>query len=48
VGDLVEAGVNRLQVQESPLAGRVGFQDVPPGASAPTTNSQGSVRSVEM
>ena len=49
--DLVETGVYRLQVEQSPLTGRVGFQDVPPGpagGSAPTTKSHGSVRSVEM
>ena len=51
VRDLVETGVDRLQVEQSPLTGRVGFQDVPPGpwdGSAPTTKSHGSVRSVEM
>ncbi|GAA1236949.1 hypothetical protein GCM10009657_10780 [Oryzihumus leptocrescens] len=48
VRDLVEARVQRLQVEQSPLTAGVGFQDVPPGDSAPTTKSQGSVRSVEM
>ena len=33
VGDLVQTGVDRLQVEQSPLTGRVGFQDVPPGTS---------------
>lgn len=48
VGDLVQPGVDGLQVEQPQLAGRVGFQDVPPAALAPTTKVQGSVRSVEM
>ena len=51
VGDLVQAGVDGLQVQQPPLAARVGFQDVPPGTRvwrAPTRKSQGSVRNEEM
>ncbi len=32
VGDLVETRVDGLQVEQAPLAGRVGFQDTPPGS----------------
>jgi hypothetical protein len=57
--DLVEAGVDGLEVEQRKLTGRVGFQLVPPGgcsgvvgdsfaALAPTTKVQGSVRRVEM
>jgi hypothetical protein len=57
--DLVEPHVDRLEVEQRELTGRVGFQLVPPGgcsgeggdslaALAPTTKVQGSVRSVEM
>jgi hypothetical protein len=55
VGDLVQSRVQRLQIQQSPLAARIGFQDVPPVLSlvlsleaAPMTKSHGSVRSVQM
>jgi len=51
VRDLVQTGVQRLQVQQTPLTARVGFQGVPPGLSvvvAPMTKSHGSVRSVLM
>jgi hypothetical protein len=51
VRDLVQPRVERLQIQQAPLAARVGFQDVPPVMSlalAPITKSQGSVRSVQM
>src|SRR6476469_4294629 len=56
VRDLVQTRVDGLQVEQAPLAGRVGFQDTPPGsgaarsaraAFAPTTNVHGSVRMVE-
>ena len=54
--DLVRAktalnDVQRLQIQQTPLTARVGFQDVPPVLSlmvAPMTKSHGSVRSVQM
>jgi len=46
--DLVEAGVDGLEVEQRKLTGRVGFQLVLPSAAfAPTTNVQGSVRRVE-
>ena len=46
--DLVEARVDRLEVEQRKLTGRVGFQLVLPSAAfAPTTNVQGSVRRVE-
>jgi hypothetical protein len=67
VCNLVQPRVQRLQIQQTPLTARVGFQDVPPVLSivlspmvspllslrrppvaAPTTKSQGSVRSVQM
>ena len=56
VRDLVETRVDGLQVEQAPLAGRVGFQDTPPvsgaarsarAAFAPTTNVHGSVRMAE-
>ena len=57
--DLVQSRVQRLQIQQTPLTARVGFQDVPPVLSlvlppmlsvvmAPMTKSHGSVRSVQM
>ena len=30
VGNLVQSGVKRLQIQQTPLTTRIGFQDVPP------------------
>ncbi len=45
--DLVQPGVDGLQVEQGELTGGVGFQDVPPAALAPTTKVQGSVRRVE-
>ena len=45
--ELVQTGVESLQVQQPQLAERVGFQCAPPASSAPTTKSQGSVRRVE-
>ena len=51
VCDLVQTRVERLQVEQAPLATRIGFQDVPPVMSlalAPMTKSHGSVRSVQM
>jgi hypothetical protein len=51
VCDLVKARVHRLQIQQTPLTARIGFQDVPPVLSlvaAPITKSHGSVRSVQM
>src|SRR6478672_6320422 len=56
VRDLVQTRVDGLQVEQAPLAGRVGFQDTPPvsgaarstrAAFAPTTNVHGSVRMAE-
>ena len=48
VVDLIEAGVDGLEVEQRKLTGRVGFQRVLPSAAfAPTTNVQGSVRRVE-
>jgi hypothetical protein len=44
--DLVEAGVDGLEVEQRELTGRVGFQLEPPRL-APTTKVQGSVRRVE-
>jgi hypothetical protein len=46
VRDLVEAGVDGLEVEQRELTGRVGFQLEPPRL-APTTKVQGSVRRVE-
>jgi len=49
--DLVQSRIHRLQIQQTPLTARVGFQDVPPVMSlvaAPITKSHGSVRSVQM
>jgi hypothetical protein len=51
VRDLVQSRVQRLQIQQTPLTARVGFQDVPPVLAltvAPMTKSHGSVRSVQM
>lgn len=55
MGDLVEPGVNGLQVEQTPLAGRIGFQDTPPRESASsraefaaTTKLHGSVRMDEI
>jgi len=51
VRNLVQPRVERLKIEQAPLAARVGFQDVPPVMSlalAPMTKSQGSVRSVQM
>jgi len=51
VRDLVQSRVQRLQIQQTPLTARVGFQDVPPMLAltvAPMTKSHGSVRSVQM
>lgn len=55
MGDLVEPRVDRLQVEQTPLSGRIGFQDTPPGESAPrpaefaaTTKVHGSVRMDEI
>ncbi|HEU5000081.1 MAG TPA: hypothetical protein VFT68_14160 [Lapillicoccus sp.] len=44
--DLVEPGVDGLEVEQRELTGRVGFQLEPPRL-APTTKVQGSVRRVE-
>src|SRR5665647_2129614 len=51
VCDLVQARVQRLQIQQTPLTACVGFQDEPPVmslVSAPITKSHGSVRSVQI
>ena len=55
MGDLVEPRVDGLQVEQTPLAGRIGFQDTPPGESASvlaefaaTTKVHGSVRMDEI
>ncbi len=50
VVDLVETGVDGLEIQQRELSDRVGFQLALPGeraALAPTTKVQGSVRRVE-
>jgi hypothetical protein len=53
--DLVQSRIQRLQIKQTPLTARVGFQDVPPVISlvpsleaAPITKSHGSVHSVQM
>lgn len=55
MGDLVEPRVDGLQVEQTPLAGRIGFQDTPPSGSASTgaafaatTKVHGSVRMNEI
>ena len=47
MGDLVEPGVDRLEVEQPQLAGGLGVHDIPP-RSAPTTKVHGSVRTVLM
>ena len=47
VHDLVEPGVDRLEVEQPLLAGGLGVHGIPPG-SAPTTKVHGSVRTVLM
>ena len=47
VGDLVEPGVDGLEVEQPQLAGGLGVHVIPPG-SAPTTKVHGSVRTVLM